>query len=155
MCRANCTKHHSYLWVGLLSQLLSDRAIFASIGLSLAEIFYLQAIYVTTIVLLEAPFGYFADLFGRRAALIIGSVVHGLVYFVLNFSDSLFALIIFAITLGAATSLLSGTDLALLYDTQKALAGDENFEHSKDIANLGLIEVAQKAQVLCWEVRSR
>lgn len=112
---------------------------FISKGLSLAEIFYLQAIYATTIVLLEAPSGYFADLFGRRTALIIGSVVHGLGYFVLNFTDSLFALIVFEITLGVATSLMSGTDLSLLYDTQKALADGENIEHSKVIANLGFV----------------
>ena len=51
---------------------------FMSKGLSLADIFYLQAIYAATIVLLEAPSGYFADLFGRRTALLIGSVAHGL-----------------------------------------------------------------------------
>jgi MFS family permease len=46
---------------------------FVSKGLSLAEVFYLQAVYATTIVLLEAPSGYFADLFGRRRLLIIGA----------------------------------------------------------------------------------
>ena len=55
---------------------------FAAKGLSLAQIFYLQAVFATTIVLLEAPSGYFADLFGRRNALLIGSVVHGCGYFV-------------------------------------------------------------------------
>ncbi|MFK7865051.1 MAG: MFS transporter [Pseudohongiellaceae bacterium] len=112
---------------------------FASKGLSLAEIFYLQAIYATTIVVLEAPSGFFADFFGRRAALLIGSMIHGLGYFILNFSDSLTTLVVFEVTLGAATSLLSGADLALLYDTQKALADEENKEHSNGIANLGFI----------------
>lgn len=112
---------------------------FISKGLSLAEIFYLQAIYAATIVMLEAPSGFFADLFGRRAALLIGSAIHGLGYFILNFSDSLTTLIVFEITLGAATSLLSGADLALLYDTQKALAENQDSEHSKGIAHLGFI----------------
>ena len=60
---------------------------FMSKGLSLAEIFYLQAVFAATIVLLEAPSGYFADVFGRRIALLIGSVVHGLGYLCLNFAD--------------------------------------------------------------------
>lgn len=112
---------------------------FASKGLSLAEIFYLQAVYATTIVLLEAPSGYFADLFGRRTALVIGSVIHGLGYFVLNFTDSLMSLVIFEIVLGLATSLLSGADLAMLYDTQKALKNGKNISPGKSIANLGFI----------------
>jgi len=47
---------------------------FMSKGLSLADIFYLQAIYAATIVLLEAPSGYFADLFDRRTALLIATL---------------------------------------------------------------------------------
>ena len=92
---------------------------FISKGLSLAEIFYLQAVYASTIVVLEAPSGYFADLFGRRTALLIGSVVHGIGYLCLNFADDLFSLIVFEIIVGISASLLSGADLALLYDTQK------------------------------------
>jgi len=113
---------------------------FMSKGLSLAEIFYLQAVFATTIVLLEAPSGYFADIFGRRFALIIGSVIHGLGYFLLNFADDFFSLMIFEITAGIAMSLLSGADLALLYDTQKALEDDESGDHARGIAHLGFIK---------------
>ena len=112
---------------------------FMSKGLSLADIFYLQAIYAATIVLLEAPSGYFADHFGRRTALLIGSVAHGLAYFYLNFANDLNHLIVFEIGAGIAASLLSGADLAVLYDTQKTLQGGQSSEHSKGIANLGFI----------------
>ncbi len=110
---------------------------FSSFGLSLTEIFYLQAAYATTIILLEAPSGYLADLFGRRKVLIIGSALHGLSYFLLNFADSIQFLLIFEIVLGVASSLLSGADLAILYDTQSCLGEDEKSEHSQGIANLG------------------
>tara|TARA_R110002073_G_scaffold37377_3_gene107995 strand:+ start:823 stop:2025 length:1203 start_codon:yes stop_codon:yes gene_type:complete len=106
-------------------------------GLSLADIFYLQAVFATAIVVFEAPSGYFADVFGRKTALLIGSVIHGIGYFYLNFADDLASLIIFEITVGIAASMLSGADLALLYDTQKTLQGDEEIEHSKVIAHLG------------------
>lgn len=112
---------------------------FMSKGLSLADIFYLQAIFATTIVILEAPSGYFADLFGRRSALLIGSIAHGLAYLCLNFADDLSSLIIFEIIAGVGSSLLSGADLAVLYDSQQALNGEKSNEQSKGIANLGFI----------------
>jgi hypothetical protein len=43
---------------------------------------------------LEAQSGYFADVFGRKTALVIGSIIHGLAYFYLNFADDLPSLII-------------------------------------------------------------
>ncbi|MFM1897147.1 MAG: hypothetical protein RLZZ385_2221 [Pseudomonadota bacterium] len=110
---------------------------FMSKGLSLAEIFYLQTVYAATIVLLEAPSGYFADIFGRRTALLVGAVFHGLGYSFLNVVDDFAALILFEILVGVAASLLSGADLAILYDTQKALDADEVASHSKGIAHLG------------------
>ncbi len=113
---------------------------FMSKGLSLAEIFYLQAVFATTIVLFEAPSGYFADIFGRRIALLLGSLVHGIGYLLLNFADGFLALMVFEITVGIAMSLLSGADLALLYDTQKAVQKGPQGEHSKGIANLGFIK---------------
>ena len=113
---------------------------FMSKGLTLAEIFYLQVFYATTIVLLEAPSGYFADVFGRRNALIIGSAVHGIAFLLLNFADGLGSLILFEITAGIAASLLSGADLALLYDTHKALEDEHDSEHSNGIAHLGFVK---------------
>ena len=112
---------------------------FMSKGLSLAEIFYLQTVYAATIVLLEAPSGYIADVFGRRMALLIGSLAHGLGYLYLNVVDDFSQLILFEITVGIGGSLLSGADLALLYDTQKALDDQQQQVHSKGIARLGFV----------------
>lgn len=110
---------------------------FMSKGLSLADIFYLQAVFATVIVVFEAPSGYFADVFGRKTALVIGSVIHGLGYLYLNFANDLSSLIVFELMVGIAASLLSGADLALLYDTQKTLQDGDDIEHSKAISQLG------------------
>lgn len=110
---------------------------FVDKGLSLADIFYLQAVFATAIVVFEAPSGYFADVFGRRTALLLGSIVHGAGYFYLNFADDLASLLIFEVTVGIAASLLSGADLALLYDTERALEADDATENSNAIAHLG------------------
>ncbi len=108
---------------------------FESKGLNLSEIFYLQAIFATIIVLLEAPSGYLADRMGRRAVLVIGSVAHGAGYLFLVFADGFMGLVVFEIILGIAMSMMSGADLALLYDTERAIsAADE--EHSHSIAKL-------------------
>ncbi|MDO9478506.1 MAG: MFS transporter [Pseudohongiella sp.] len=109
---------------------------FQSKGLDLAEIFYLQAVYAAVIVLLEAPSGYFADVMGRRLALIVGAAAHGLGYFWLNFATDFWGLMIFEIILGVAMSMMSGADLALLYDSEQALANAEQ-EHTPSLANLG------------------
>lgn len=108
---------------------------FESKGLSLSEIFYLQAIFATVIVLLEAPSGYLADKMGRRAVLVIGSVAHGAGYLFLVFADGFWQLAIFEIILGIAMSMMSGADLALLYDTERAISEAED-EHSHSIARL-------------------
>ncbi len=120
---------------------------FMSKGLSLAQIFYLQAIFASVIVVLEAPSGYFADIFGRRNALLIGSVIHGLGYFYLNFVDDFGGLVLFEIAMGVSMSLLSGADLALLYDTQKALEKEQEqeSEHSSSIAHLGFMRSGAEA----------
>jgi MFS family permease len=109
---------------------------FQSKGLSLAEIFYLQAIYAAAIVILEAPSGYFADVMGRRLALIIGALAHGAGYLWLNFAEGFWGLVAFELMLGVSVSMLSGADLALLYDSEKALAA-EDVEHTQSLAQLG------------------
>jgi len=73
---------------------------FESKGLSLSEIFYLQAVYAGFIVVLEAPSGMLADRFGRRTVLLIGSIAHGLGYGWLVFADSFAQLLVFECLLG-------------------------------------------------------
>src|SRR5690606_26539100 len=112
---------------------------FQSKGLTLAEVFYLQAIYAASIVILEAPSGYIADTFGRRTTLVAGAIAHGLGYLWLNFADSFLSLMLFEITLGVAMSLVSGADIALLYDSERALArGDQ--EYTPSVAHLGFFK---------------
>ena len=94
---------------------------FATKGLSLADVFVLQAIFAGAVVVFEVPSGYFADIVGRRNALIIGSFLHGLGFTLLCFVDSFAGLVIFEVTVGIGVSLLSGSDLSLLYDSQLAL----------------------------------
>ena len=55
-------------------------------GLSMHEVFILQAIYSVSIVAWEIPSGYVADVIGRRKSMIIGAVLGFLGYFFYSFS---------------------------------------------------------------------
>ena len=61
---------------------------FASKGLSLADVFVLQSIFALSVVIFEVPSGYLADIIGRRRALILGSVFHGVGFTLLCFATS-------------------------------------------------------------------
>ncbi|MBT4159924.1 MAG: MFS transporter [Gammaproteobacteria bacterium] len=94
---------------------------FATKGLSLADVFVLQSVFALSVVVFEVPSGYLADMIGRRRALILGSVFHGVGFTLLCFAESFAGLALFEITVGLGMSLLSGSDLSLLYDSQLAL----------------------------------
>lgn len=108
---------------------------FESKGLTLAQVFYLQAIFAFFVVVFEIPSGYVADMLGRKNALLAGSLFHGLGYCWLYFADSFAGLVIFEMIVGIGLSLLSGADLSLLYDSQEAL-GQSPAEKTRGIANM-------------------
>ncbi len=112
---------------------------FESRGLTLAEVFYLQAFFAFVVVLFEVPSGYVADMLGRRNALIAGSVFHAIGFTWLCFADGFVELMIFEALVGIGMSLLSGADLSLLYDTQEALEHDPG-RRADGIANMRFIK---------------
>ena len=97
---------------------------FESRGLSMQEIFLLQALFAMVVLVMEVPSGYAADLLGRRITLIVGSVFLGLGHAMLLFADGFGGLALFELGLGIGSSLVSGADLAILYDSEHALGND-------------------------------
>ncbi len=112
---------------------------FASKGLALADVFVLQSIFALSVVICEVPSGYLADIIGRRNALMIGSLFHGIGYTLLCFAEDFAGLVLFEVTVGLGVSLLSGADLSLLYDSQIALRMSPG-EKTRGIANLRSIK---------------
>jgi len=108
---------------------------FESKGLSLAEVYYLQAIFALVVVVCEVPSGYVADILGRKNALVAGSIFNGLGFTWLNFVDGFGGLVLFEVMVGIGISLLSGADLSLLYDTQDSLRQSHS-EKASGIANM-------------------
>ena len=64
------------LWLGFFQVFLVIMPIavpfFQSKGLSMQDVFSLQAFFGFVVVITEVPSGYFADLFGRKRALVVG-----------------------------------------------------------------------------------
>ncbi len=87
-------------------------------GLSMSQVLQTQALFALTIALFEVPSGYFADLYGRRLAILIGAGLNAVGFMSLLWADSFLDFVVYEVILGVGFSLISGTDLALLYDTE-------------------------------------
>ena len=94
-------------------------------GLSMSQVLQTQAMFALTIAVCEVPSGYIADLWGRRGAVIVGSLLNALGFFSLLWADTFVDFLVYEFILGVGFSLISGADLALLYDTEVYLAEND------------------------------
>lgn len=89
-------------------------------GMTMKDIFLLQSVYSVTLMCLEIPTGYFADIAGRKTSLMIGSFFGFGGYLIYASSGGFWQFVIAETILGIGQSLISGADSALLYDTLAA-----------------------------------
>ena len=94
-------------------------------GLGMKDVLLLQGVYSVAIVILEIPSGYFADIWGRKNTLIIGSILGVLGFATYSFTAGFWGFLLAELILGIGQSFISGSDSALLYDTLKE-EGREN-----------------------------
>ena len=87
------------------------------IGLSMTEIFLLQAIFAGTTGLLEFPSGVVADRIGYRRSLVLASAFTLIGWTVYLFSPGFWTIAAAEVLLGIGLSLISGTDSAILYES--------------------------------------
>jgi MFS family permease len=112
-------------------------------GLSMSQVLQTQAIFALTIALCEVPSGYLADIWGRKKVVIAGSILNGIGFFSLLWADSFVDFLVYEVFLGVGLSLISGADLALLYDTEVYLeeqGAKEGAGTSKSLSRLISIE---------------
>ncbi len=96
-------------------------------GLSTQDLFLLKAVYSFSIVVLEVPSGYLGDVWGRKASLVLGSIL-GFVGFALYcVSTGFWTFLACEIILGAGQSFISGSDSALLYDSLQAANKEKDY----------------------------
>lgn len=109
-------------------------------GLSMSEVFTLQTIYAFSVVLLEVPSGAFADKYGKKLSLVLGSMCYALSMFMFVIGDNFghFALVQLISALGM--SLISGADSAFLYETLKSLQKEQEYKKIQGKAS-GLTQI--------------
>lgn len=86
-------------------------------GLGMADVLLLKGIYSVAIVVFEIPSGYFADTWGRKNTLIIGSILGTLGFVTYSVSGAFMGFLAAELMLGVGQSFISGSDSALLYDS--------------------------------------
>lgn len=94
-------------------------------GLSMEQVYILQAVFGIGVTVLEVPSGYFSDLFGRKKTLMISGVFHGLGFTIFAFAESFSALAVAELILAVGLSFFSGTDQAMLYDSVESISEAE------------------------------
>lgn len=96
-------------------------------GLTITDLFVIQAIYSVTIALIEIPSGYVADVFGRKNSMIIGTFFAFLGILTYSLSFGFDGFLLAALCLGVGQSFISGSDTALMYDSLVELNRSDDF----------------------------
>jgi MFS family permease len=102
-------------WMNLVMPIIV--LFYKSNGMSMQDIFTLQAVYSFTLMVLEIPTGYFADSAGRRTSILVGSFFGFIGFMIYSLSSGFWYFVIAETILGTGMSLVSGADSAMLYDS--------------------------------------
>ncbi len=89
-------------------------------GFSLTQVTAADGLYLVGVLLLEVPTGAVADRWGRSRSLALGSLVLGASVLIFAFTNSFSVLLTSFLLWSVSSTLMSGADMALLYDTLKA-----------------------------------
>ena len=94
----------------------------------MAQVIQLSAIYYLSVFILEVPSGYFSDRFGRKVTLLLSASSMNIanICFIIGGSFGWFAVAQFFLAAGIAMQ--SGTDIALHYDSLKALKREHEYQ---------------------------
>lgn len=95
--------------------------------LSVRHLFIIQAAYSITIVALEIPSGYLADVWGRKKTILLGAFLSFFGYFTYTLGAGFETFLLAEVLLGIGHSFISGTDTAMLYDTTIAMKSEDKY----------------------------
>jgi MFS family permease len=95
-------------------------------GISMRQFMELQAIFAIVILSGEVPTGLLSDLWGRKKTLLLGATLKAVSFSYLPLLSSYEGFLCYHLTMGIALSLISGGDIALLYDSHLAAGGEKS-----------------------------
>lgn len=114
-----------------------------NLGLSLSEIVFVEIVFGLTSVLMEIPTGAVADVIGRKASLIVGSVCIAVAAVWFGLAPTLGWVIAAHVLWGIAFSFDSGADMALFYESLQQLGRED--EYVKLRGRLSMVRVGSAA----------
>lgn len=97
-------------------------------GFSLTQVTTAEGLFLIGVLLLEVPTGAIADRYGRSVSMALGAVVLGAAILIFAFTTSFPILLASFLLWSVASALMSGADMALLYDTLKAAGREGQYE---------------------------
>ena len=144
--RANLTKLYilrglAFAWFPISTIVL----FYESYGLNIEQIVLLKTILSLSILILEVPSGYLADLWGRKACLVIGSGVWIISWLIYCLGSSFNEFAIAEVLAGVAGSLISGANTALAFDTLVQLGREQYYQ----IWEGRLVAIAGISEAIC------
>lgn len=111
--------------------------------LGMKDVLLLQGVYSITIVVLEIPSGYFADVLGRRKTLLLGSFFGFFGFLTYSLGHGFWIFLIAEIVLGFGQSMISGADSAMLYDSLADMKKEKEYmKYEGRITSVGNIAEA-------------
>jgi MFS family permease len=105
--------------------------------LTLSQLTIIEACILAVTLSMQLPTGAFADLFGKKKAMIIGGLLYSTSMWIYSFSTTFSMFFVYAIFAGLASAFIDGTREALLYDTLKQAKKEDQF--SKIASKLSMI----------------
>jgi hypothetical protein len=109
----------------------------ATQGISMRQFMELQAVFAVVILCGEVPCGLLSDFWGRKKTLLLGSTLKAVSFSLLPLWSGYDGFLFYHVTMGIALSMISGGDVALLYDSYLAAGG----ERSRGTAVLGNMKI--------------
>jgi len=100
---------------------------FNSYGFDMMEIMFLQSIFNVCLAIFEIPSGYFSDIIGRKKTLSFSAIFAILGFSIFAFTGGFLPFVVAEILLAMSSSLVSGTDSALLYESLNQLDRKEDY----------------------------
>lgn len=122
--KAYITKALQSSWVIIATTLL----FYKSNGLTLKDLFVLKASLSVTVLFLELPSGYFADVVGRKLSLIMANFIFCISVLITGTGSEFYQFLVGEMLLGLAVCLISGADTALVYESLKELDKEHEFQ---------------------------
>ena len=104
-------------------------------NLSMTEILLLQSIYSVVIVFLEIPTGAIGDHFGKKISISLGSFLFATGALVYSFGTDFYGFLIAELIIGIGSSLISGSDSAIIHSSLKVLKREKDYKKIEGTAN--------------------